>query len=104
MSANGTWVNQTTKLTRGTRRLLNSGDEIALLNPNKQHKKPASGEGQAGAGGGTESGKESGDGERLLDAEDAIYTFINLDRHVHGEEARVCVCLRNSISWDFTRS
>lgn len=69
MSANGTWVNQGTKLTRGARRLLNSGDEISLLNPNKQHKKTDG-----------KSGRDSDEGERLLEAEDATYTFINLDR------------------------
>lgn len=75
MSANGTWVNQTTKLTRGARRLLNSGDEIALLNPNKQPKKATPGEKQASG-----ATKEGDDGERLLEAEDATFTFINLDR------------------------
>lgn len=87
MSANGTWINQNTKLVRGARRLLNSGDEIALLNPYKASKKASSSSGAthrnvtSGTEGGTESGKEaSEDGERLLEVEDATYTFINLDR------------------------
>lgn len=88
MSANGTWINQHTKLVRGHRRLLHSGDEIALLNPYKHHKKHPSGvaDGQAeGAGG--ESGKEGDDVEKL-EAEAATFTFINLNRSVLPKSAR----------------
>lgn len=55
--------------------MLNSGDEIALLNPNKQPKKATPGEKQASG-----PAKEGDEGERLLEAEDVTFTFINLDR------------------------
>lgn len=83
MSANGTWINQTTKLTRGGRRLLNSGDEIALLNP---HKAPKRNDNPGGVDGADSGRDASEDGERLLEAEDATYTFINLDRCGEGVE------------------
>lgn len=88
MSANGTWINQTTKLARGGRRLLNSGDEIALLNPHKAAKRA-----DASSAGGADSGREAGeDGERLLEAEDATFTFVNLDDRCAGVLC-VCVCV-----------
>jgi serine/threonine protein kinase len=39
MSANGTLINQTTLLQKGEKRLLHSGDEICLVNPNVLSKK-----------------------------------------------------------------
>lgn len=86
MSANGTWINQDMKLVRGQRRLLNSGDEISLLNPYK-HRKPSGGSSAAEkSGAGAESGREEDDPEKL-EAEAATFTFINLNRCVC-----VCVC------------
>lgn len=82
MSANGTWINQDTKLVRGHRRLLHSGDEIALLNPYKHLKRATNGVSDKEAdGAGGESGKEGDDAEKL-EAEAATFTFINLNRRV----------------------
>ncbi|CAM9269823.1 unnamed protein product [Discosporangium mesarthrocarpum] len=74
-SVNGTWVNQATRLTKGARRLLNSGDEISLLNP---HKKKA-----GGAGGlkGNRGPQVDADAEAGLLLEQATFTFVNLDRN-----------------------
>lgn len=85
MSANGTWINQHTKLLRGHRRLLNSGDEIALLNPYKHHKKAPAAGGSSGKeaerAAGVESGKDGDDVEKL-EAEAATFTFIDLNRYM----------------------
>ncbi len=85
MSANGTWINQHTKLVRGQRRLLHSGDEISLLNPNKTAVAAAAAAAATVAGGagkgGAGSGREEDDAEKL-EVEAATFTFINLNRWV----------------------
>lgn len=69
MSANGTWINHDIKLVRGHRRLLHSGDEIALLNPYKHLKK-----------GPTRTPGKDGEDAAKLEADAATFTFINLNR------------------------
>lgn len=78
MSANGTWINQNTKLARGQRRLLHSGDEIALLNPNK-HSKQAAGMALHRVKDRFGRGRDEAD---KLQVEEVTFTFINLNRRV----------------------
>lgn len=76
MSANGTWINQNTKLARGQRRLLHSGDEIALLNPNKHSKQAV---GMALHRVKDRFGRGRDEADKLL-VEEVTFTFINLNR------------------------
>lgn len=78
MSANGTWINQSTKLARGQRRLLHSGDEIALLNPYKHNNRAV---GMASHRVKDRFGRGRDEADKLQ-VEEVTFTFINLNRRV----------------------